>query len=392
MEGEIETSVSPGTLNASTSYRLRVADNEGCGVVASAPVFVEVLSEFFPGTVQASTYELCFGDDFSVNSAGGQGADGDITDVWFVSVDGEPFGPDLSLSELQWTVENAGVDYDVYLESTSNFGCGTVVSESIHIEVLDSITSPEIAFDNYNGINLCYADDAPTVNVSSMATGADGDWSYSWQQSGTNTNWSNTQLNPESFNAGALYDTLQIRILGISDFGCGSYESNVLMVPVWEEVAPGTIDSSPEETICHLTEGTPLVASPAVGGGGVFDLQWMAFETSLPFAVDGAQSLNHSPGILTDTTSYYLEYTNLNGCGSVVSNTVQISVLPALQVGSIAGWDGQTLCYGETVSLAIDNVVDYPWLSHQWFVTDTSDVQDALGQLPGAVLRGSFLD
>ena len=54
MAEETETSVSPGTLSASSSYRLRVADNEGCGVVASVPVFVEVLSEFFPGTVQAS--------------------------------------------------------------------------------------------------------------------------------------------------------------------------------------------------------------------------------------------------------------------------------------------------------------------------------------------------
>ena len=378
MDEETGTSLSPGAMEASSSFRLRVTDNYGCGSTTSVPVFVEVLNEFFPGSIDVTADELCFGDDFSVTSEGGQGADGDIDNVWYVSIDGGTFVDNQDLIDLAWTVADAQEDYDVYLESTSNFGCGTVYSDIVHVEVLDSIVSPQIAFDDYNGINLCYGDLAPATSVESLATGADGEWSYVWQQNGASNGWSGSQFDANTFEAGALFDSLQIRILGVSDFGCGSFESNVLMVPVWDEFLPGQISSSPEETICHLTAGSPLEATPAVGGGDAFEMQWMAFETASPFEIPDAQDLNLAPGILTDTTSYFLEYTNLNGCGTVVSNTIQISVLPALQSGVISGWDGETLCYGESVSLAIENVIDYPWLSHQWFVTDTADVQDAL--------------
>ena len=81
-----------------------------------------------------------------------------------MALDGGAFSQIDSLY-LSWAVVNASQDYDVFLESTSNFGCGTLATEPIHVEVLDSISAPQVAFSEYDGVNLCFGDDAPEVDV-----------------------------------------------------------------------------------------------------------------------------------------------------------------------------------------------------------------------------------
>ena len=83
-----------------------------------------------------------------------------------------------------------------------------------------------------------------------------------------------------------------------------------------------------------------------------------------------------SPGALTDTSNYVLQYTNTNGCGTVLSNQVQFDVLPDLQTASVQGWDGLTLCYNDPITLTLEGVDDHPWLSHQWFQSNASGVEE----------------
>lgn len=377
LPNEMSTSLSLGNLTNNVSVRLSASDAAGCGIITSNEVNIEVLDAWTPGTIQASTYELCFGNGFDINAGGPSGADGDFSSVWYVSFDGEPFTLVDSLSGLGWEVSDASMDYDVYLESTSNFGCGTLATETIHIEVLDAITAPEVAFSAYDGDNLCFGDDAPEVALTNEAMGADGNWEYLWQRSAMLENWQNALGGSEPYLAGSVTDSVRIRILGVSAFGCGTFASNEVVIPVWGEVVPGAIDAAAEQTICFETAPPPLQASQAIGGGGSFSLQWLSASgtEAVPFAL--TQTL--SPGVLSDTTNFVLQYTNTNGCGTVLSNQVQYNVLPDLQSGEVLGWDGVTLCYNDPITLTLEGVDDHPWLAHQWFQSNDSGVEELSG-------------
>ena len=372
--GETSTSISLVSLLVSASVRLSATDNAGCGSVTSDVVNIQVLEDWVPGSIEASTEELCFGDGFNISTDGPSGADNEFTSVWYVALNGGAYSQVDSLSTLNWSVSNASQDYDVYLESTSNFGCGTLATDPVHVEVLDSISAPLVSFANYNGINLCFGDDAPEVDVVSPAVGADGEWEYQWQQSGTSENWQDVLDGNEPFFAGVMTDSTLVRILGTSTFGCGTFASNEVLIPVWAEVVPGVINAAAEQTICYNTATPLLEASPAMGGGGNFNLQWLTESgtETVPFA----QTPTLSPGALTDTSNYVLQYTNTNGCGTVLSNQVQFNVLPDLQTGSVQGWDGLTLCYNDPITLTLEGVDDHPWLSHQWFQSNASGVEE----------------
>ena len=169
----------------------------------------------------------------------------------------------------------------------------------------------------YDGVNLCFGDDAPEVDVIYPAVGADGSWEYLWQQSGTEESWQGVLDGSEPFFAGVMTDSTLVRILGTSTFGCGTFMSNEVLIPVWAEVVPGVINAAAEQTICFNTAPPLLEASPAMGGGGNFNLQWLTASgtETVPFA----QTPTLSPGALTDTSNYVLHYTNTNGCGTVLS-------------------------------------------------------------------------
>ena len=129
----------------SAHIRLTATDSAGCGSISSELVQIDVLDDWGPGIVQSSTDELCFGDGFDIIAKGPSGADNDFSNLWYVALDGGAFSQIDSLSTLSWAVVNASQDYDVFLESTSNFGCGTLATEPIHVEVLDSISAPQVA-------------------------------------------------------------------------------------------------------------------------------------------------------------------------------------------------------------------------------------------------------
>ena len=369
------TTYQPSNLTTTTQYLVIATDASGCGSVLSDPVEVVVLEEFVPGVVSASTIELCYEGEFNVSSSGGAGADGDITDTWYIQINDNGYSQDAGLDELSWTVNPATDDYDIFLESVSNFGCGTLYSDTLHVEVLDPIVSPAIDFPDYDGVPLCYGDLSPGFSATALAIGADGQWIYTWEQADTDGNWEDMQLGAGTYSPGTLLNSIQVRLRSISEFGCGTFYSNTLTVDVWEDVLPGTAGPGSEQVICYDTEAATLIAQPASGGGDTFTLQWYS---DVDGAITGANSLIYNTGQLVDTTSYYLEYTNTNGCGVVNSNTMQISVLPELLPATVEGWDGITLCFNDPINLIGAGIIDYSWLDQQWHSAGTDGIYSTL--------------
>lgn len=365
--GATAPSFNPGDLTSTTEFRLSVTDDEGCGSLLSNAITVTVLDEVIPALVSSNVETICYGSGFAVESAGASGADGEFAEQWFIQLNNGGFSLASDLDELSWSVLEAQNDYDIYLESTSEFGCGTYTSNEIHVEVLDPISAPAVAWTGYMGEDLCYGSASPSTTVSSSATGADGDWSNAWQVAAMTGPWIDVQFNEEDLVPFTLTDTVQIRMQSISDFGCGTYYSNELLVPVWAELSPGMVGPGLEQIICYDTPAATFIAQPATGGGEAFIMQWYSDADGVSLPIDGANSLLYQTPALTDTTQYYVEYTNVNGCGAVYSETMQISVLPDLEEATVVGWDGNPLCFNTPVDLLASELEDYPWLNHQWY-------------------------
>ncbi len=109
-------------------------------------------------------------------------------------------------------------------------------------------------------------------------------------------------------------------------------------VTVLPELVAGLV-SSPQ-TICYNTAPAALVATAATGGSGSFTYQWQSSpDGSSGWAnVSGATNLVYNPPALTSATWYRVVYTAAGSpaCGTVESNSVQITVTPLLEVTATA--------------------------------------------------------
>ncbi|SFP73389.1 gliding motility-associated C-terminal domain-containing protein [Hymenobacter arizonensis] len=107
---------------------------------------------------------------------------------------------------------------------------------------------------------------------------------------------------------------------------------------------PGIIAAS--QTLCAGAEAAPLTStSPATGGVGGFAYQWESSPngTTSWTSIPNATREEFAPGLLTATT-YYRRGVSSGLCGPEFTNTVELTVLPTLNPGSIAA--SQTICAG----------------------------------------------
>jgi hypothetical protein len=348
---------------------------EGCGTIVSSSIEITVFEELNAGEVSASQ-TICFDsmpDDLAADPT--SGGSSTFSYQWQINNGGNWI--DLVDQEsLVLTLGSLTSSSSFRIISTDEFGCGNTISEVIDIEVLTLIAPPNIDFVDYDGTPLCYQDLAPEVFVVSPPTGADGIWSSSWQEEDPEGNWNDVQEGLGNYSSSILLDTVTIRLESTSDFGCGTFYSNVLLIPVWEEVFPGAIGS--DQTICYNTAAQTLTAESATGGGEEFDLQWYSDATGTFEPVNGENGLTLDSGTLLVSTAYYLVYSNSNNCGTVQSETVEITVLPELIPAEIAGWDGNALCNGGSVDLFGSGVEDYSWLTQQWYTQTDGELFDEL--------------
>ena len=91
----------------------------------------------------------------------------------------------------------------------------------------------------------------------------------------------------------------------------------------------------------------PLTSTaPATGGTGTFAYQWeSSLDNTTWGAIPGATAETYAPGALTATTSFRRRVSS-GPCGPEVTPAVTITVLPALNAGTIAA--DQTICAGTT--------------------------------------------
>lgn len=177
---------------------------------------------------------------------------------------------------------------------------------------------------------------------------------YQWESSTDNTNF--TPINgataasytpPNNLPAGTTYFRRSVQLLLPNGSGpyCTSTATASVAVTVTPALAAGTIAA--DQTVCVGATPTPLTSSAApTGGTGQFAYQWESSTDNGTTwtTVAGATGETLTPGPATVTTQYRRQV--VSGPCNVLSNTVTITVTPALAPGSIAA--SQTICAGAT--------------------------------------------
>ena len=117
---------------------------------------------------------------------------------------------------------------------------------------------------------------------------------------------------------------------------------------IYPVLVAGTISAS--QTICYNTAPAQLTGTPPTGGNPPYTYQWQNSPNGTTWTdISGATGLNYQPPALTATTWYRQKQISASGAGTVITNTVTITVYPNLVAGTAAA--NQTICAYSTPAL-----------------------------------------
>ena len=326
-------------------------NQNSCGSVISNVMEFEVLPPLISPVVSMddSDFPLCFGQDAPVISI--EQWPGGGNEIWISSWNQEFESGVISQGSELLAIE-LGPQSDssfVQLVAESGFGCGTVSSNLLQIDVLDELQPGVLQGEQL----ICY-NTAPELIEASLASGGSNEFDMFWyitdsegtQEMGTSS---------LSYQFSSLTDSITV-FLGYEDvYGCGGVQTNPIAINVLPNLEqPGLVPST-EFTLCWM-EGISIGSNDFI----LYDwlsYQWGFDETEME-SVTGAQTPMIAVEGLMESASFVLEITSEFGCGSVLSDTLEVAVFPNLQPGVIAASDEEALidptCFGDSLSWIVN--------------------------------------
>ncbi|SNR81152.1 T9SS type B sorting domain-containing protein [Hymenobacter mucosus] len=233
-----------------------------------------------------------------------------------------------------------------------------------------SIASPQ---------TLC-AGTAPAILTSAVAASGDAGLPlvYQWETSTDNTTWgpapgssTNASYQPSnSLPTGVTYFRRRAQLLLPDQSGpyCTPSFTASVALTVLPALTAGGIAA--DQTVCTGGPIAPFTSTaPATGGTGTFAYQWEASVDGTTWTpIPNATNETLAPGPLTVTTRFRRQVTS-GACTVAPSNTVTITVVPALVPGTIAA--NQAICAGsapspltsETPATGGSGTITYQWES-----------------------------
>ena len=339
--GATGSGYAPGPLSATTYFRRRAIADVVCGPVYSNVVTITVTPALAAGSI-AADQTLCAGTTAAplTSTAGASGGTGQLSYQWEASVD-----------NTTWTaVAGAtGADYAPGLLSTTTYfrrrvasaPCGPVYSAAVVVRVLPALAAGSIAADQ----TLCAATTAAPLASTAGASGGTEAITYQWESSVDNTTWvAIGGATGAGYAPGPLAATTYFRRRAASAGTCGPVYSNVVAITVTPALVAGSINA--DQTLCLGTPPARLFGPVATGGSGAYTYQWESSPDNTTWtAIANTNGDSYAPGPLS-TTTYFRRRVSSGACAPVYSNTILITVLPALVAGTIGA--DQTSCAGAT--------------------------------------------
>ena len=230
---------------------------------------------------------------------------------------------------------------------TSDFGCGTIVSEPLVVPVYLPLESGSIAPTASIEGTFCFVDTLPTVASDMDVSGGSGIWTIEWIVLDQNLGIIATYPGNGPLTGLALSESILIERTVEDELGCGSGVSNVLSAAVFDEI---TWQQTPQELELCFGEDLEELSALALGGGDQFEYNWSA-DTQGP-DLNLVSDPNLSGIVPQQSFIVSVEASSLLGCGSVFSDTVSVTVALPMLPGAI-GAETSEICAQEDMTFEV---------------------------------------
>ena len=422
ISGETGSSYDPPSgLTGSRTYAVLVdaTGSPDCGAATWATNCrqVTVLPAVNYGTVASGNQTICQGGDPSniTLSTGVSGGAGTFTYQWYFQ-NGLVTCP-TGTNTTGWTMISGetGSSYDppsgltgsrtyaVLVDATGSPDCGaaTWATNCRQVTVLPAVNYGTVASGNQT---ICQGGDPSNITLSTGASGGAGTFTYQWYfqnglvtcPTGTNTTgWTmisgetGSSYDPPSGLTGSRTYAVLVDATSSPDCGAATWATNCRQVTVLPAVNYGTVASG-NQTICQGGDPSNITLSTgASGGAGTFTYQWY-FQNGLVTCPTGTNTTGWTmisgetgssydpPSGLTSSRTYavLVDVTGSPDCGAAnwATNCRQVTVLPAVNYGTVASGD-ETLCSRGTAIPASIGFSIAPGggsgiFSYQWYYQD----------------------
>lgn len=368
------TNLNTGNLTSSSYFRLGARSDFGCGIVYSDSIFVNVATIFISPKI-GDNQTICNNTSPSTirikTSASGGG--GVYSYQWQVSSNNVDFIniPGATLDSL--AVENLTQNRLYRLNTISNLGCGTLISDTVSINVYFALSRPDINLNNIQN-NICYNSNPDTFRLIIKPSGGNNQFEYQWQQSNDGMVFEDiSNANDSLYVTNALLNSVYFRVISTSKVGCGSVISDTIFVNVFPILQKPIINGN--QSICFNTQADTLrTIQLATGANGLFSYQWESSNNGISWNIFGsANTLNLGPGSLIASKYYRLAALSNFGCGVVYSDSIYINVYSDLISPEIE--NNQTICYNtspNTIKINIPAIGGGDLYSYQWQVSSNN--------------------
>ncbi len=379
--GATSATYTPPVFNTPGSYYYYVVvslNGNGCGTMISQTAEVNVLPDPTVTTQPLASQTVCQStspEELKVDAAGGEGI---FSYQWYRNNTNSNSGgtaiSGAATANFTPPTDVVGTRYYYCTISQTGLGCATVsdVAKVVVVPAPMITTQPQSS-------SVCL--DGSATQLSIAYINGTGTPSFQWYSNKTNNNTGGTAINGAT---GSTYDPVTSAegtsyyycVISLSGGGCSSITSDVANVTVnrLPTISAGPL---PTQKICVGGIIAPLTVS-YTGGSGTPTYQWYRNATNSIIggtAIPGATSATYTPPVFNAPGSYYyyvIVSLNGNGCGTMISQTAEVNVLPDPTV-TTQPLASQTVCQSTSPEeLKVDAAGGEGTFSYQWYRNNTN--------------------
>lgn len=344
LTGGSTTAPTPNTAVAgSSTYYVTQTNTFNCRSNSSA-IVVNVTNAISNNTITADQ-TICAGTTPSSLTGTPTGGTGSFTYQWEFSTNGGVSWSNVASGGTSISYNPGSISTTTTYRRQVYSGACNSTSNSITITVQPALANTGIA----SAQTICQGSPVALL-TGQQPTGGTGTYDYQWESSTNNSTWSTIPgATLIDYQPPVISSTTYYR-RRVTSGTCNVISSSVAIV-VTPALSNNTISS--DQTICIGSSATTLTGTNIVGGNGSLAYQWQLSTnngTSWSNVPSNGNSSSYSPGAIT-TSTLYRRIVSSGACTLISSNTVTITVLPALGNFSISA--NQQICEGNPTALLV---------------------------------------
>ncbi|MFT3704798.1 MAG: DUF6443 domain-containing protein [Agriterribacter sp.] len=293
-------------ITVTTYYRRMVTETVSSTSAYSSVATAFVYPQLQGGSASPSSQTIMPGTNASpLSLTGVTGGSGSYSYQWQSSSDNSTWTNIAGATQNNYTPLSVASATYYRAVITSNGVSANSASAFVNLypALVAGTISPGSQTINYNS-------NASNLTLSGVSGGS-GTYSYQWQSSTDNSNWSNVGSTSTSYTPGALQATRYFRV-AVTSAGTTKFSSTAT-VSVNPQVFPGTISQPIIQVVSGTSPGGIIVTNATGGNCGSFVYQWQSSSNGTTFSnIAGATAKNYVPGVITATTWYRRQVT----CGT----------------------------------------------------------------------------